>query len=242
MAKTNDNVKLVIGAIVFCIASSLGKIMYSEMKASNINRTSASTYDIDTDYQRYTVVTDKSNKVKIKVDDKQSTNSYQYSIDISDSTNKFKQTAKGLTAKHKDYQIKNKQLISQASTAYGFIISNDYKLIKYCNKYHPLPRLKVAFDSHFKEKKHKAETILNNAYGVSGAKDFEYALMSNPDVIKTFEQQIENDYQGVKAMAYQDGVKNFTRKQYCQMFDDNEAIAFAIDNDDKKFQAILPNF
>lgn len=241
MAKKSDKFKLIIAVIVCCVASSLGRVAYIKINKTITNKSSSRTRIINADDKQY-VISDKQNRFNIKVKDKTSDSDHEYNIGMADSAEKLKPMVKTLTAEQKNYQIKNKELISQASMAYAFIVANDYKLVRFCSKYHPVTKLKNKFDSHFKDKKIKAENILNTAFGKSGAKNFEYAIMSNPDMIKTQEQQIEDDYQSVRVMAAQYGVKNFSRKQYCQMFDDDDAISFAIEADDKKFKTLLPNF
>lgn len=206
-------------------------------ESGNTGRTTH--YSTDTKYQNYTGVSS-GDGLSVKVDDKLTGNSYQYKINnISDSANQLKNSI-SVSSANKNYAKQNSALVSTASKAYGFIISNDYKAVKFCSQYYPVNNLKRKYDARFKDKKAKAVKILNNAFGDSGAKNLENTMMSNTSVVQTFQKQMEDDYLAVKRMAAQDGIPNFTKKQYCKMLD--ESADDVVREEYNKFQIMVPNF
>ena len=196
-------------------------------------------YATDTKYQKYTGVSN-GDTLSVKMDDKLTGSSHQYKIDnLSDSANQLKNSIY-VSSANKNYAKQNSTLVSTASKAYGFIISNDYKAVKFCSQYYPINNLKRKYDARFKDKKMKAAKILNNAFGDSGAKNLENTMMSNASVVYTFQKQMEDDYLAVKRMAAQDGIPNFTKKQYCKMLD--ESADDVVREEYNKFQIMVPNF
>lgn len=238
--KTRNASAILTGFLIFCFASIIGGFTHTVVR-DNVAKpyTLPKTYAVDTVSKNYSVTT-ANNNVSVRERDIATNNVHNYNVNLSDSVKKLKTTYDNTNSSQKLYQMQNKELISQASKAYGFIIANDYKLVKYCSQYYPVKTLKKKYDARFSAKKNKAETILNKAFGSTGAKEFANALVSNPDFIKVAQAQIENDYQAVKHMAAQDGVKNFSRYQYCKMME--EQADFAVQTDYKNFTTIFPNF
>lgn len=237
MAKTNDNLKLIIGLIVFCIASSFGRMAYVKLKQAHANKTHSEAYrvkEIDFNFEH------KDKKINITATNQATNKQQKYEVDVSESSKKFNPTVRSLSEEQKIYQKQNDKLISQASKAYGFIISNDYKLVKYCAKYYPVTRLKQKFDLRFKDKKNKAENILSKAFGASGTKEFAKSITTNSSVLNVFHQQVENDFQEMKKLLAMDGMYNFDRKMYCQAMD--EDADFYVESEYENFKTILPNF
>lgn len=163
---------------------------------------------------------------------------YGHNIDIRHSVKLLHEIGQSLSTEQRAYQAQNKYLVLQAMQAYTFIMANDHKIVKYCSKYYPVTTLKTKHDIIFKEKKNKAESVLKMAYG--NIKKFNEVWSENPDVIKVFHEQIENDYQQAKSAAKQYGINNLTRQQFCEIVDRQaESIA---DADYKEFSAVVPNF
>ncbi len=239
MKKQNNSLPIIIGLAICIFASVCGKMAYTSIKNAHIKPNKPEIYSVNTDTKKYSIQT-KNNNIYVNETDTATNAKYQYNVNLSDSTNKFRTDTKNISSEQTKYQKQNKELVAQASKAYGFIMANDYKLVKYCSKYYPVNNLKKKYDSRFSAKKNKAESILNKAFGNNGAKDFKNAMVSNPEVINMLQSQIENDYLSVKRLAAQDGVTNFTRKQYCKMMD--EEADFAVETDYKKFKTMLPNF
>lgn len=238
--KTRSASAIVTGFLIFGFASIIGGFTHTIVR-QKVTKPYAlpNAYHVDTASKSYSMKTE-NNNVSVKERDIGTNKVHSYNVDISDSAKKLKTTYDNTSSAQKLYQMQNKELVAQASKAYGFIIANDYKLVKYCSNYYPVNNLKKKHDARFSAKKNKAETILNKAFGNNGAKEFANALVSNPDFIKAAQTQIENDYQAVKHMAAQDGVKNFSRYQYCKMME--EQADFAVQTDYKNFTNILPNF
>lgn len=231
-----DNVKIFLGIIIFCIASVAGKMTYEGLKGPKTYNHRYSTENLNTKYTNYSMSTS-GDTVNFKMHDKTTNNESSYNVNIKDSAKKFNPV---IEEQQKKYLTQNKELVSQASKAYGFIIANDYKLVKYCSQYYPVNKLKQKFDNRFKDKKLKAENILNKAFGQDGAKNFKTSIVSNQSVQQTFQKQIEDDYVLTRKMAVADGNNNFTRKEYCKMLD--ESADFAVETDYKKFKLMVPNF
>lgn len=237
MAKTNDTFKLIAGLLVFCLASALGRVAHIKMKEVRANKVHSEAYrvkEIDFNFEH------KDKKINITTTNQATNKQQKYEVDVSESSKKFNPTVRSLSEEQKIYQKQNDKLISQASKAYGFIISNDYKLVKYCAKYHPVTNLKKKFDSRFQDKKIKAENILNKAFGISGAKEFTKSITTNSSVLNVFNQQVENDFQEMKKLLAMDGIYNFDRKMYCQAMD--EDADFYVEAEYENFKTILPNF
>lgn len=236
-----NSVKTFLAIGVFIVASVLGRIVYEEFARPRVqnfasHRTHDSnykTYNLDTEYTDYSASTTK-DTVKVKTVDKISNQKHEYNVKFDSKAGSFGKNS------NETYLKQNKELVSQASKAYGFIISNDYKAVKYCSQYYPVNNLKKKFDARFQTKRQKAENILNNAFGKTGAKDFANTILQQTTTLQVFQKQMEDDYLGVKKLAAQDGEPNFTRKQYCKMLD--ESADFAVEEDYKKFQLMVPNF
>ena len=160
-------------------------------------------------------------------------------IDYKEFKQKYSNTIKQNTTKgnHKtSVSNQNKNLTSQASKAYGFIIANDYKTVKYCSQYYTVKNLKQKFDAKFKDKKLKAESILNQSLGKNGAEQLKTKMISNKDVLQLFHDQVEEDYQLTKRTFD----SSLTRAQYCKNIDDYADDA--VKSEYNKFQKIVPGF
>jgi len=233
VSEDKSNIFSTLGYVAVAIAIIVVVPIMKESR--NTGRTTR--YSTDTKYQKYTGVSN-GDSISLRMDDKLTGESHQYKIDnLSDSANQLKAS---VSSANKNYAKQNSALVSQASKAYGFIISNDYKAVKFCSQYYPVSNLKRKYDARFKDKKAKAAKILNNAFGESGAKNLETTMMSNTSVVQTFQKQMEDDYLSVKRMAAQDGIPNFTRKQYCKMLD--ESADDIVREEYNKFQTMVPNF
>ena len=237
MAKTNDAFKLIVGLLVFCLASALGRVAHIKMKEVRADKAHSEAYrvkEIDFNFKH------NNKEINVTTTNKATNKQHKYKVDISESSKKLEPTVKSLSEEQKNYQKQNDKLISQASKAYGFIISNDYKLVKYCAKYYPVAKLKKKFDLRFKDKKNKAENILSKAFGASGTKEFAKSITTNSSVLNVFHQQVENDFQEMKKLLTMDGIYNFDRKMYCQAMD--EDADFYVESDYENFKSILPGF
>ena len=230
----------VIFVLVFVMTSYFRNSEYIK-KHSDSTDYNTKSYSTDTNYKKYTGVSGDDSLI-VNVDDKLTGKQNQYTIDdLSASVKRLENlSVPSISSSNKNYVKQNSTLVSEASAAYGFIISNDYKTVKFCSKYYPVSNLKRKFDIRFQYKKLKAEKILNNAFGVSGAKNLEVALMSNTSMIQTFQKQMEDDYQSVRKLAAQDGIPNFTKTQYCKMLD--ESADMLVDEEYDKFKKMLPGF
>ena len=237
MKKRNNTFKLIVGLLVFCWASALGMSVYIKIKEIRANKAHSEAYrvkEIDFNFEH------KDKKINITTTNQATNKQQKYEVDVSESSKKFNPTVRSLSEEQKIYQKQNDKLISQASKAYGFIISNDYKLVKYCAKYYPVAKLKKKFDLRFKDKKNKAENILSKAFGASGTKEFAKSITTNSSVLNVFHQQVENDFQEMKKLLTMDGIYNFDRKMYCQAMD--EDADFYVESEYENFKSILPNF
>ena len=239
----NKNTKFIFGLIIFIVASALGKVLVQGLMSpkahgfsrSTTYRSNYKTTNINTEYQNYTYTSNSTkDSVKVKVHDKIGAETHEYDIKFDNDARNF------INGADKEYIKQNNELILQASKAYSFIISNDYKAVEYCSHYYPINILKKQFDTRFQSKKEKAETILNNAFGENGAKNFADSFLNHSNIVQMAKEQMEDDYMTVKKLAVQDGEPDFTREQYCQMLDENAD--FAVEEDYKKFKILVPNF
>ncbi len=223
-----------LGKLILCLVALV--IISIFLTSENSNH---SQYSTDTLYAKYEA-SSHGDILQVKVEDNITGEKRQYNINNISASTKQMENLSDVSSSNKNYAKQNSELVRQASKAYGFIISNDYKIVKYCSQYYPVNNLKRKFDSMFKEKKTKAVNILNNAFGSSGAKTLETSIISNPNVIQTFHKQIEDDYQSVKRLAAQDGILNFTRKDYCKMIEDSADEA--VREEYSKFKIVVPGF
>lgn len=239
MATIKERLKTGVGIMAVFIAVAFGKAVSDTLLKKPQNHKKTETYHVNLDATEHTITT-KNTNVAIKTTDKMTGTTANYNVNLGGSVQKIQSLALNASPEQKEYQTQNKKLILEAIKAYSFIMANDYKVVKYCSQYHPVTNVKKKYDIRFKEKKNKAEYILNKAFGPSGANDIINAFISNPDIEKTFYAQVENDYQQFKSMLLQEGVANFTRQQYCE-FTDEEADSF-VETTYKDFKTILPNF
>lgn len=239
MKKIVDNYKIISWLLWGGIVCLVGVNSYSNLKSTT--RNSPDTYRLSTK-DKYLIANTKNGVADITVVNKTTGYKNQYQVDLSDSLKKINNMPEKYSREQEEYQKNNGELITQASRAYGAIIANDYKIVRFCSKYHPVTKWKNVFDAHFQDKKHKAERILDKAYGPSTAKNFEYAFATNPNVIKFYEQQIEEDYLNTKAKMQEEGYYNFSRIEYCQMLDDDSNISLYLKTLDTEFKSLLPSF
>lgn len=125
-----NNVKTFLAIGGFIVASVLGRVMYEELARPHVrnfasHRTHSSnykTYNLDTEYTGYSASTTK-DTLKVKTVDKISNQQHEYNVKFDSKTGNFGKNS------NEKYLKQNKELVSQASKAYGFIIANDYKAV-----------------------------------------------------------------------------------------------------------------
>ena len=232
--KNKSNFIELLGKLVLCLVVIIVISIFLTSENSNHRQ-----FSTDTPYEKYEG-SSHGDTFQVKVEDNITGEKRQYNINNISASTKQMESLSNISSSNKNYVKQNSTLVQQASKAYGFIISTDYKTIKYCSQYYPVNNLKRKFDSVFKDKKTKAVKILNNAFGPSGAKNLETSMMSNSSLIQTFHKQMEDDYQSVKRLATQDGIPNFTRKEYCKMID--ESADEAAKDEYNKFKMVIPGF
>lgn len=235
------NITKILLTLVICIvAAVLGNATYqgSSGHKSHNNRYSTNnrytTDKLDTGYASYKMRST-GNNMQVTTHDNITGAEHTYNIDTSN-----KPSAPNISTQQKRYLAQNKELVLQASKVYGFIALNDYRLVKFCSKYYPVKKFKQKYDNRFKEKRLKAENILENAYGVEGSASLKKSIMSNSDVLRVLYQQVEDDYQAIRGMAAQDGIRNFSRQDYCKLFEDSADEA--VEQEYQKFKMMAPGF
>lgn len=244
MNKQNTFVRNFVWGVVFIIVLILTANFRNSESRKHVNvyeLYKPKEYITNTKSKTYTGVSNK-DSVYVKVEDKLTGEQEHYKVDgISTYVKQMAdQTIPNMSSTNKNYLKQNSGLVSDASKAYGFIFSNNYKTVKFCSQHYPVNNLKKQFDLRFKDKKTKAINILNNALGKNGAQNLEQTLMSNTNLLHISYKQVEDDYMMTMRLATQEGIHNFTKKDYCRMLDD--AAVEIVDEEYIKFKTILPNF
>jgi len=167
---------------------------------------------------------------------------YKYTTTKNDKTlvSDINTVISGLNQQQKQYIKDNEELLSKASAAYGFIIANDYKAVRWCLKHYPVSKYQKAFDKQFKDKKIKAENILEKAYGSNGPRIIRESIINNPTVLKGFDEQMESRYNEFIWKSVTNGVYGRSREDYCKMIDKNADNL--VKNDLDLFKTMFQNF
>ncbi len=137
------------------------------------------------------------------------------------------------------HTINNQNVTKTAAAVYGFVLANDYKAVKWCAKHYPVNNLKNKFDKQFSSKKIKAMNIIEKNIGHKGLKQIILSL-EKTDIQALFLQQIDSDYQSIKKDFYEEGITNFSKKQYCMFLDDNADDLIEIEK--HKFKELFQDF